>query len=52
MVPRMKKKLPDQLSDEIRIRHYSTRTRQAYTQWVKRFILFNNKQQPAQLGGA
>jgi integron integrase len=48
----MKKKLLDQLSDEIRIRHYSIRTEQAYTQWVKRFILFNNKQHPAQLGAA
>jgi hypothetical protein len=48
----MKKKLPDQLCAEIRIRHYSIRSEQAYTQWVKRFILFNNKQQPAQLGAA
>ena len=46
----MKKKLLDQLRDEIRIRHYSVRTEEAYTQWVKRFILFYNKKHPAEMG--
>lgn len=46
----MKKKLLDQLCDEIRVRHYSIRTEQAYTQWVKRFILFHNKRHPAEMG--
>jgi len=46
----MKKKLLIQLRDEIRTRHYSIRTEEAYTQWVKRFILFHNKRHPAEMG--
>lgn len=48
--PNMKKKLLNQLRDEIRLRHYSIRTEQAYTQWVKRFILFHNERHPAEMG--
>lgn len=42
-------KLLDQVRDAIRTRHYSIRTEDAYVNWIKRFILFNNKQHPAKL---
>ena len=34
------------LQEEIRIRHYSIRTEQAYTYWVKRFAKFNSTVSP------
>lgn len=36
--------------DAIRVRHYSIRTEQAYIGWIRRFILFNNKRHPAEMG--
>lgn len=39
-----------QVRDIIRTRHYSIRTEQTYVNWVKRFILFHNKQHPEMLG--
>ena len=36
--------------DKIRLKHYSLRTEQAYTDWVKRFILFHKKRHPAEMG--
>jgi hypothetical protein len=43
LVSTEKPKLLDQLRSAIRLRHYSIRTEEAYTQWVKRFIFFNGK---------
>jgi integron integrase len=37
--------------DRIRTRHYSLRTETAYTNWIKRFILFHNKRHPRDMGG-
>jgi integron integrase len=34
----------------IRVRHYSIRTEQAYLFWLRRFILFQHKRHPAQMG--
>ncbi len=45
-----KPKLLDQLRDVIRLKHYSIRTETAYTQWVKRFVLFHNKRHPQEMG--
>jgi integron integrase len=45
-------KLLDQVRDAIRVRHYSIRTEQAYTAWVRRYVLFHDKRHPAQLGAA
>lgn len=42
-----KPKLLDQFRNLIRTKHYSIRTEQTYVDWVKRFILFHNKQHPA-----
>lgn len=43
-------RLLDQMRDVIRTRHYSIRTEEAYLQWVRRFILFHDKQHPADMG--
>ncbi|ODS29629.1 MAG: integrase, partial [Candidatus Scalindua rubra] len=42
-------KLLDQFRHLIRTKHYSLRTENSYVNWVKRFILFHNKQHPATL---
>jgi integron integrase len=46
----MAKKLLDQLSDAIRTKHYSYRTEETYTDWVRRFILFHEKKHPDTMG--
>lgn len=43
-------RLLDQVREIIRIRHYSIRTEQAYLQWIRRFILFNAKRHPREMG--
>lgn len=43
-------KLLDRLSEEIRVRGYSARTLEAYSGWVRRFILFHQKRHPHELG--
>jgi integron integrase len=42
-----KPKLLEQVRIELRTRHYSRRTEDAYVSWIKRFILFHNKTHPA-----
>lgn len=46
----VKPRLMDQVRDAIRLRHYSIRTEEAYTQWIRRFILFHNKRHPQDMG--
>ncbi|HCY77205.1 MAG TPA: integron integrase [Ignavibacteriales bacterium] len=43
-------KLLDQVRNELRVKHYSLRTEKSYTSWIKRFILFNNKRHPNEMG--
>ena len=43
-------RLLNQVRDKIRLKHYSIRTEQAYTDWVKRYILFHQKRHPAKMG--
>ena len=43
-------KLLDQVRDRIRVKHYSIRTETQYVQWVRRFILFNDKKHPKDMG--
>jgi integron integrase len=38
------------MRDAIRLKHYSYRTEESYLSWVKRFILFHNKQHPKDMG--
>lgn len=45
-----KPRLLDQVRELLRIRHYSIRTEQAYIQWIRRFIVFNGRRHPADLG--
>jgi integron integrase len=45
-----KARLLDQVRDRIQVLHYSIRTEQSYISWIKRFILFNNKKHPADMG--
>jgi integron integrase len=45
-------RLLDQVRELIRIRHYSVRTEQAYVQWIRRFILFNGKRHPREMGAS
>ncbi len=45
-----KPKLLDQVRDAIRVKHYSFRTEQAYTDWIRRFILFHGKRHPDSMG--
>ena len=34
----------------IRVRHYSRRTEEAYVHWIRRYIVFNGKRHPSELG--
>lgn len=43
-------RLRDQMRDKLRTLHYSYRTEQQYLQWVRRFILFHDKQHPRTMG--
>jgi len=42
-------RLLDQLREALRSRHYSRRTEQTYTLWVKRFIHFHHVRHPAEM---
>ncbi len=43
-------KLLDQIRNAIRLKHYSFRTEQTYTEWIKRYIYFHNKKHPENMG--
>lgn len=43
-------KLLDQVRDHLRVKHYSLQTEKLYVQWIRRFILFNGKRHPKDLG--
>ena len=43
-------RLLDQVRHVIRKKHYSIRTEQAYTDWIKKFILFHGKKHPKDMG--
>lgn len=45
-------KLLDQVRAELRVRHYSIRTEQAYVMWARKFILFHGKRHPLEMGKA
>jgi len=45
-------RLLDQLREQLRVRHYSLRTEDAYVDWVRRFILFQGKRHPREMGAA
>lgn len=43
-------KLLDQVRNKLRVKHYSIRTEQSYTDWIKRYILFHGKRHPNEMG--
>jgi len=43
-------KLLDKVRSELRIKQYSRKTEVAYTNWIKRFVLFHNKRHPDEMG--
>jgi integrase len=47
---RRQPKLLDRVRDALRVRHYSLRTEEAYVTWIRRFILFNGKRHPVEMG--
>jgi Phage integrase, N-terminal SAM-like domain len=44
--------LLDQVRDALRLKHYSDRTEESYVYWIRRYILFHNKQHLKDRGGA
>jgi integron integrase len=45
-----KLKLLDQVSEVMRFKHYSLRTERTYREWIKRFIFFQGKRHPREMG--
>jgi site-specific recombinase XerD len=45
-------KLLDQVRRTVRLKHYSIQTEQAYVAWIRRYVLFHQKQHPAEIGEA
>ncbi len=45
-----KPKLLEQVKVVMRASHYSIKTEEAYTNWIKRFVLFHNKRHPKDMG--
>jgi integron integrase len=45
-------RLRDRVRREIRVRHYSIRTESSYVDWINRFIIFNDKSHPSELGAS
>ena len=44
-------RLMDQVRGRLRLQHYSLRTEQAYTAWIRRFIVATGRRHPRELGG-
>ena len=45
-------RLMEQVRGEIRTRHYSRRTEDAYVHWIRRFIVFHGRRHPRDLGAS
>jgi len=45
-----KKKLLDQVREQIRVRHYSMKTERTYIGWIKRYIFFHQMKHPVDMG--
>ena len=44
------KKLLEQVSEIIKMKHYSIRTEKSYTYWMKKYYFFHNKKNPKDMG--
>lgn len=49
-IPRPERLL-DQVHEVMRVQHYALRTEESYVNWIRRFILFQHKRHPAEMGG-
>ncbi len=45
-----KSALLEQVRQICRLKHFSLKTEKAYLTWIRRFILFNNKRHPKEMG--
>jgi integron integrase len=45
-------RLFDEVRRQLRLKHYSLRTEQAYLGWIRRFIIANGRRHPREMGGA
>jgi Phage integrase, N-terminal SAM-like domain len=43
-------KLLERVRGVARLRHLSLRTEQAYSDWIRRFVLFHKKRHPTEMG--
>ena len=43
-------RLLDQVREALRTRHYSRRTEKAYVGWIRRYVIFNGKRHPREMG--
>ena len=50
MIYMAKSALLEQVRQTCRLKHFSLKTEKAYMGWIKRFILFNNKRHPKEMG--
>ena len=48
--PALRPRLLDALREQIRYRHYSQRTEEAYVHWVRAFIHFHDRRHPGTTG--
>jgi integron integrase len=48
--PSKPKKLLEQVSDVIKTKHYSSRTGETYSYWIRQYILFHGKRHPGEMG--
>lgn len=48
--PAQNKKLMEQVSDAIKTKHYSPRTGETYTYWIRQYIYYHNKRHPKEMG--
>ena len=49
-IQKRKPKLLEQVRISLRTLHYSRKTEECYISWIKKFIIFNNKRHPNELG--
>jgi integron integrase len=45
-------KLLERYREQLRVKHYSLRTEDAYLHWVRRYIYFHGKRHPQEMGGS
>jgi hypothetical protein len=50
--PQPNQKLLHRLRANLRLRHFSPRTEEAYTAWVRRFVRFHRLEHPDRMGNA